>query len=117
MENKKTAVFGIYTTVAAADLATDSLVKAGFSASDISALLPGEPGAETNRDRKSHQSSRGCDSGRQHRCGSWRSTGLVGGCWHVGNTGAWAFHRRRSDHGGTCRARSWRGALAESPAL
>ena len=40
MQNKKTAVFGIFTTVASADNATDSLVKSGFSASDISALLP-----------------------------------------------------------------------------
>ena len=38
MENKKTAVFGIYTTVAAADSATDQLVR--FSAAEVSALLP-----------------------------------------------------------------------------
>ena len=46
MENKKTAVFGIYTTVASADLATDSLVKAGFSAADVSALLPENLGSK-----------------------------------------------------------------------
>ena len=40
MENKKKAVFGIYTTVAAVDVATDSLMKSGFSAADVSALLP-----------------------------------------------------------------------------
>ena len=40
MENKKTAVFGIYTTVAAADSATDQLVRSGFSAAEVSALLP-----------------------------------------------------------------------------
>jgi hypothetical protein len=46
MENKKKAVFGIYTTVAAADVATDSLVKSGFSAADVSALLPENLGSK-----------------------------------------------------------------------
>ena len=36
MENKKTAAFGIYKSVSAADTATDALVKAGFTASDVS---------------------------------------------------------------------------------
>src|SRR5580700_10053989 len=40
MEDKKTAVFGIYTTVPAADSATDQLVRSGFSAAEVSALLP-----------------------------------------------------------------------------
>jgi hypothetical protein len=40
MENKKTAAFGIYKSVSAADTATDALVKAGFTASDVSVLLP-----------------------------------------------------------------------------
>src|ERR1700720_2955161 len=40
MEEKKTVVFGIYTTVAAADSATDQLVRSGFSAAEVSALLP-----------------------------------------------------------------------------
>ena len=46
MENKKTAVFGIYTTVPAADLATDRLVKEGFLASNISALMPENLGSK-----------------------------------------------------------------------
>src|ERR1700683_5022885 len=57
MENKKTAVFGIFTTVAGADLATDSLVKSGFSASDISALLPENLGPKpiaTEKATKAH---------------------------------------------------------------
>jgi hypothetical protein len=40
MSGKKTAVFGIYSTRTAVEDATDSLVKAGFPASDISVLLP-----------------------------------------------------------------------------
>ena len=40
MANKKVAVFGIYSTRAAVESATDSLVTAGFATSDISVLLP-----------------------------------------------------------------------------
>jgi hypothetical protein len=40
MDNKQTAVFGIYATVAAADTATDRLVNSGFAPASISALLP-----------------------------------------------------------------------------
>jgi hypothetical protein len=40
MAGKKIAVFGIYSTRVAVENATDSLVKAGFPASDISVLLP-----------------------------------------------------------------------------
>jgi hypothetical protein len=39
-DNKKVAVFGIYTTRVAVEIATDSLIKAGFPSSDISVLLP-----------------------------------------------------------------------------
>src|ERR1035437_4787302 len=40
MSGKKVGVFGIYSTRIAAENATDSLMKAGFPASDISVLLP-----------------------------------------------------------------------------
>ena len=40
MSAKKVGVFGIYSTRVAVENATDSLVKAGFPASDISVLLP-----------------------------------------------------------------------------
>jgi len=40
MSGKKTAVFGIYTLLSSADNATDTLVRSGFAATDISALLP-----------------------------------------------------------------------------
>jgi hypothetical protein len=45
MSGKKVAVFGIYSTRAAVENATDSLVKAGFPTSDISVLLPQSLGA------------------------------------------------------------------------
>jgi hypothetical protein len=40
MSGKKVAVFGIYSTRIAVENATDSLIHAGFPASDISVLLP-----------------------------------------------------------------------------
>jgi len=40
MSGKKTGVFGIYSTRAAVENATDSLLRAGFPATDISVLLP-----------------------------------------------------------------------------
>lgn len=63
MENKKTAVFGIYTTVAAADLATDSLVKRGFSAADISALLPENLGSKPIAAEKATKAPEGATAG------------------------------------------------------
>ena len=40
MENKKTAVFGIFSTVAQAERAVDTLVNDRFSNNDISVLMP-----------------------------------------------------------------------------
>src|ERR1700688_2585593 len=40
MAGKKTGVFGIYSTRVAVENATDSLIRAGFPAADISVLLP-----------------------------------------------------------------------------
>jgi hypothetical protein len=40
MSDKKTAVFGIYSTRSSVENATDSLVKSGFPTADISVLLP-----------------------------------------------------------------------------
>src|SRR5580765_5425643 len=47
MQDKKTAVFGIYPTVAQAERAVDTLVTDGFGNSDISVLLPDN---ESSRD-------------------------------------------------------------------
>src|ERR1700723_225779 len=61
--NKKTAVFGIFTTVASADNATDSLVKSGFSASDISALLPENLGNKAIGTEKATKAPEGATAG------------------------------------------------------
>jgi hypothetical protein len=63
MENKKTAVFGIYTILAAADTATDELVKSGFSPSDISALLPDNLGNRPIGTEKASKAPEGAAAG------------------------------------------------------
>lgn len=62
-ENKKTAVFGIYTSVAHADHATDSLVRSGFDPSAISALLPENLGARQIGTEKSTKAPEGAVTG------------------------------------------------------
>jgi len=42
MENKKTAVFGIYASVSQAENAVDRLLQSGFSNSDIHCVLAGD---------------------------------------------------------------------------
>ena len=63
MQNKKTAVFGIFTSLAGADNATDFLVKSGFSASDISALLPENLGGKQIGTEKSTKAPEGATAG------------------------------------------------------
>ena len=48
MSGKKVGVFGIYSTRVAVENATDSLIKAGFPASEISVLLPESLGGPKN---------------------------------------------------------------------
>ena len=79
MENKKTAVFGIYTTVAAADLATDRLVKAGFSASDISALLPENLGPKPIATEKATKAPEGATVGASTGAVLGGALGLLAG--------------------------------------
>jgi len=62
-DNKKTAVFGIYTSVADADHATDTLVKAGFDPATISALLPEDLGSRQIGTEKSTKAPEGATAG------------------------------------------------------
>jgi hypothetical protein len=63
MENKKTAVFGIYTSMSTADAATDELVRAGFASSDISALLPENLGPRSIGTEKATKAPEGATAG------------------------------------------------------
>jgi hypothetical protein len=63
VENKKTAVFGIFKSVAAADAATDAFVKSGFATSDISALLPENLGPKQLGTEKATKAPEGATAG------------------------------------------------------
>jgi hypothetical protein len=63
MSAKKVGVFGIYSTRAAVENVTDSLVKAGFPATDISVLLPESLGAKDMGTEKATKAPEGAAAG------------------------------------------------------
>jgi len=84
MANKKVAVFGIYSTRAAVESATDALVTAGFATSDISVLLPESLGGPKDMGtEKATKAPEGAAAGVTTggviggRLGCWRASG----CW------------------------------------
>jgi hypothetical protein len=62
-DNKKTAVFGIYSTLVAADNATDTLIRSGFAAANISALLPENLGPKAIGTEKASKAPEGAAAG------------------------------------------------------
>jgi hypothetical protein len=79
MENKKTAAFGIYKSVAAADTATDSLVKSGFSAADVSVLLPENLGTRQIGTEKATKAPEGATAGASTGAVLGGTLGLLAG--------------------------------------
>jgi hypothetical protein len=63
MSGKKTAVFGIYALLSSADNATDTLVRSGFAATDISALLPENLGSRQIGTEKATKAPEGAATG------------------------------------------------------
>lgn len=63
MEDKKTAVFGIYPTVAQADAGVDALVRAGFANADISVLVPDHEGTKDFAHEKNTKAPEGTATG------------------------------------------------------
>jgi hypothetical protein len=63
MSDKKTAVFGIYTTRNGAEQAADALVSAGFSSGDISVLLPENLGTREIGTEKATKAPEGATAG------------------------------------------------------
>lgn len=63
MSGKKTAVFGIYPTLVSADNATDTLIRSGFLASDISALIPDNLGSRQIGTEKATKAPEGAAAG------------------------------------------------------
>jgi hypothetical protein len=62
-DNKKTAVFGIYSTRDSAELGADSLVRSGFASSDISVLLPENLGGKPIATAKATKAPEGATTG------------------------------------------------------
>jgi hypothetical protein len=63
MADKKTAVFGIYSTRAAAEQAANALINAGFSSNDISVLLPENLGTREIGTEKATKAPEGATTG------------------------------------------------------
>jgi hypothetical protein len=63
MQDKKTAVFGIYATTARAEAAVDALVPQGFSNEDISVLLPDVQGSREFAHEKHTKAPEGTTTG------------------------------------------------------
>ena len=63
MENKKTAVFGIFSTVAQAERAVDTLVNARFSNNDISVLMPDAQSSKDFAHEKNTKTPEGTTTG------------------------------------------------------
>lgn len=63
MADKKTAVFGIYSTRNGAEQAADALVSAGFSSGDISVLLPENLGTREIGTEKATKAPEGATAG------------------------------------------------------
>jgi hypothetical protein len=63
MSDKKTAVFGIYSTRNAAEQAAEALVNGGFAAGDISVLLPENLGTREIGTEKSTKAPEGATTG------------------------------------------------------
>jgi hypothetical protein len=79
MADKKKAVFGIYTTVSAADSATDRLIKSGFSAADVSALIPENLGSKPIATEKSTKAPEGAATGATSGAVLGGALGLLAG--------------------------------------
>jgi hypothetical protein len=79
MSGKKTAVFGIYPSLASADNATDSLIRSGFLAADISALLPENLGSRQIGTEKSSKAPEGAAAGASSGAVLGGALGLLAG--------------------------------------
>src|SRR5580765_4756051 len=78
-DNKKTAVFGIYANRDTAERATDAIVKSGFSASDISVLLPENLGSQQIGTEKATKAPEGAATGASSGAVLGGTLGLLAG--------------------------------------
>src|SRR5260370_26742415 len=78
-DNKKTAVFGSYSNRDTAERAADTIVKAGFSASDISVLLPENLGSRQIGTEKATKAPEGAATGASSGAVLGGTLGLLAG--------------------------------------
>src|SRR6202158_1609305 len=78
-DNKKTAVFGIYSSRAAVEHATDTLVTSGFSSSAISVLLPENLGGREIGTEKATKAPEGATTGASSGAVIGGTLGLLAG--------------------------------------
>jgi hypothetical protein len=79
MESKKTAVFGIYGSVFVADQATNTLIKSGFSTTDISILVPENTGPSQIGTEKTTKAPEGAAAGASTGAVLGGALGLLAG--------------------------------------
>jgi hypothetical protein len=92
-ENKNTAVFGIYATLAGVDNATYSLLDAGFFAPSISVLLPENIGSHQIGTEKATKAPEGAAAGASSGAILGGALGLLGGAWSSCHPGRWPATR------------------------
>src|ERR1019366_4926996 len=79
MGSKKTAVFGIYGSVFVADQATNTLIKSGFSTTDISILVPENTGPSQIGTEKTTKAPEGAAAGASTGAVLGGALGLLAG--------------------------------------
>jgi hypothetical protein len=91
MQNKKTAVFGIYHTGKQAERAVDDLIAAGFSSDDISVLLPDNQGTKAFAHEKNTKAPEGTAAGVTTGGAIGGALGLLAGFGALAIPGAGPF--------------------------
>jgi hypothetical protein len=90
-DDKKTSVFGIYTTREGVERATDSLIHSGFSTSDISILLPENLGPRSIGAEKGTKAPEGAAAGATTGAVLGGGLGLLAGIGAVAIPGLGPF--------------------------
>src|SRR5437764_1168709 len=91
MENKKTAVFGIYSSVPAAERAVDVLTREGFSNDAISVLLPDQQGTKDFAHEKHTKAPEGTTTGAATGGAIGGTLGLLAGIGAIAIPGVGPF--------------------------
>jgi hypothetical protein len=91
MSGKKTAVFGIYPSLSSADNATETFVRSGFPAGDISALLPENLGSRQIGTEKATKAPEGAATGAGSGAILGGTLGLLAGIGAIAIPGVGPF--------------------------